>query len=77
MKTSIEASLSLPEVAEHFQQWRSMKQTGELIWQGFSGQKITQLYDSLFHSLVASDSRSWSGVSDDYKTPQYIQISLA
>ena len=31
MKTSIEASLTLPEVAEHFQQWRSMKQPGDRI----------------------------------------------
>ncbi len=31
MKSSIESSLTLPEVAEHFQQWRSMKQPGERI----------------------------------------------
>ena len=31
MKTSIEPNLTLPEVAEHFQQWRSMKQPGERI----------------------------------------------
>ena len=48
-----------------------------MIWQGFSGQKIMQLYDSLFHSPVASDSRSLSGVSDGCRTLQYIQISLA
>ncbi len=31
MKTSIESNLTLPEVADHFQQWRSMKQPGERI----------------------------------------------
>jgi hypothetical protein len=31
MKTSIESSLTLPEVTEHFQQWRNMKQPGERI----------------------------------------------
>ena len=31
MKTSIESSLTLPEVTEHFQQWRHMKQPGERI----------------------------------------------
>ena len=31
MKTSSEASLTLPEVADHFQQWRNMKQPGERI----------------------------------------------
>ncbi len=31
MKTAIESSLTLPEVAEHFQQWRNMKQPGERI----------------------------------------------
>ncbi|MEW8316471.1 MAG: hypothetical protein AB2669_11160, partial [Candidatus Thiodiazotropha endolucinida] len=29
----------------------------EVIWQDFSGQKITRLYDSLFHSPMASGSR--------------------
>ena len=31
MKTSIEASLTLPEVADHFQLWRNKKQPGERI----------------------------------------------
>ena len=31
MKTAIKSSLTLPEVAEHFQQWRSRKQLGERI----------------------------------------------
>ncbi len=31
MKTTIEASLTLPEVAEYFQQWRNLKQPGERI----------------------------------------------
>ena len=31
MKTSIESSLTLSEVAEHFQQWRNIKQPGERI----------------------------------------------
>ncbi len=31
MKTPIESSLTLSEVAEHFQQWRNMKQPGERI----------------------------------------------
>ena len=31
MKTAIKSSLTLPEVAEHFQQWRSRKQPGERI----------------------------------------------
>ena len=31
MKTANEASLTLPEVADHFQQWRNMKQPGERI----------------------------------------------
>ena len=31
MKTANEANLTLPEVAEHFQQWRSMKKPGERI----------------------------------------------
>lgn len=31
MKTAIETRLTLPEVAEHFQQWRSRKQPGERI----------------------------------------------
>jgi len=31
MKTSIETRLTLQEVAEHFQQWRNMKQPGERI----------------------------------------------
>ena len=31
MKTAIEANLTLPEVAEHFQQWRNMKQPGARI----------------------------------------------
>ena len=31
MKTAIESSLTLPEVADHFQQWRNMKQPGERI----------------------------------------------
>jgi hypothetical protein len=31
MKTVNEASLTLPEVADHFQQWRNMKQPGERI----------------------------------------------
>ena len=48
-----------------------------LIWQDFSGQIITRLYDLLFHSPKASDNRSLSGVSDDCRTPQYIQIYLA
>ena len=31
MKTSIDSSLTLPEVAEHFQLWRNKKQPGERI----------------------------------------------
>ena len=31
MKTSIESRLTLPEVADHFQQWRNKKQPGERI----------------------------------------------
>ena len=31
MKTAIKSSLTLPEVAEHFQQWRSRKQLGARI----------------------------------------------
>jgi hypothetical protein len=31
MKTAIESSLTLPEVADHFQQWRNKKQPGERI----------------------------------------------
>jgi hypothetical protein len=31
MKTANEASSTLPEVADHFQQWRNMKQPGERI----------------------------------------------
>ena len=31
MKTSIEATLTLKEVAEHFKQWRSVKKKGERI----------------------------------------------
>ena len=42
-----------------------------MIWQDFSGQKITQLCDWLSRNPTASDSRSLSGVSGGYTTEQF------
>ena len=43
MKTAIEANLTLPEVTEHFQQWRSRKQPGERIPDQLWREAISQM----------------------------------
>jgi hypothetical protein len=46
----------------------------DLMWQDFSGQKITQHLGTASHSPMGLDIRSLNVVSGGYRTPRYIQI---
>jgi hypothetical protein len=45
-----------------------------MMWQDFSGQKITQHLGTASHSPMGLDNRSLNVVSGGYRTPRYIQI---